>query len=417
MNKLPVKSGRIYLSPPSIGGDELELVREAISSGWIAPLGPHVDAFECEFSARVGVAGAAALASGTAGLHLALRILVVGPGDEVYCSTLTFAATVNAILYMGADPVFIDSDRETWNMDPELLAEALDGAARRGSLPKAVMVVDTYGQCANYAPILEACARYNVPTIEDAAEALGATYHGRAAGSLGAIGVFSFNGNKIITTSGGGMLVSDRAEWVDKARFLATQACDRTEDNHRQHSEVGYNYRLSNLLAAVGRAQLRTLDTWISLRRAIFRRYAEALSDLTGLQFMPEAPFGQATRWLTCVLIDPEHFGSDRRAVQKALEAQNIESRPVWRPMHIQPVYCGRRYIGRGIAEDLFTRGLCLPSGSSLSETTQSRIIGIIRAVARGKARSTALLPNGAVDRKQLSSVPDPFRSKSQDGR
>jgi len=252
------------------------------------------------------------------------------------------------------------------------------------------MVVDAYGQCADYTPILDACARYEVPVIEDAAEALGATYRGRAAGSLGAIGVFSFNGNKIITTSGGGMLVSDRPEWVDKARFLATQARDCTEDNHYLHSEVGYNYRLSNLLAAVGRAQLRMLDTWINRRRAIFRRYVEALIDLAGLQFMPEAPFGQATRWLTCVLIDPDYFGADRQAVQKALETQNIESRPVWRPMHMQPVYRGRRYIGPGIAEDLFRRGLCLSSGSSLSENDQGRIIRIIRDAASRRGRKRA---------------------------
>jgi len=252
------------------------------------------------------------------------------------------------------------------------------------------MVVDVYGQCADYTPILDACARYEVPVIDDAAEALGATYRGRAAGSLGAIGVFSFNGNKIITTSGGGMLVSDRPEWVDKARFLATQARDCTEDNHYLHSEIGYNYRLSNLLAAVGRAQLRMLDTWINRRRAIFRRYVEALIDLAGLQFMPEAPFGQATRWLTCVLIDPDDFGADRQAVQKALETQNIESRPVWRPMHMQPVYRGRRYIGPGIAEDLFRRGLCLPSGSSLSENDQGRIIRIIRDAASRRGRKRA---------------------------
>jgi len=389
-----MRGKRIYISPPSIGGDELELVGEAISSGWIAPVGPHVDAFEREFSARVGVAGAAALASGTAGLHLALKILGIGPGDEVYCSTLTFAATANAILYLGADPVFIDSDRETWNMDPELLSATLADAALRGALPKAVIVVDVFGQCANYAPILEVCARYDVPIIEDAAEALGATWQDRAAGTLGAIGVFSFNGNKIITTSGGGMLVSDRPEWVDKARFLATQARDCTEDNHYLHSEVGYNYRLSNLLAAVGRAQLRMLDTWINCRRAIFGRYVAALSDLAGLQFMPEAPFGQATRWLTCVLIDPDAFGADRQAVQKALEAQNIESRPVWRPMHMQPVHSGRQYFGRGIADELFAQGLCLPSGTSLSETDQSRIIGIIRTVPHQRARKRTTAPS-----------------------
>ena len=376
-----MKPSRIYISPPCIGGDELDMVRDAIESGWIAPLGPHVDAFEHELAARVGVKGAAALASGTAGLHLALRILGIGPGDEVFCSTLTFAASANAILYVGAEPVFIDSDRETWNMDPVLLAETLDDAARRGALPRAVLVVDAYGQCADYTPILEACARFEVPVIEDAAEALGATYCGRAAGSLGAIGIFSFNGNKIITTSGGGMLVSDRVEWIDRARSLATQAREHTHDNHYLHNEIGYNYRMSNLLAAVGRAQLRMLDVWIDRRKAIFRRYAEELGYLVGMQFMPEASFGNASRWLTCVLIDPEQFGANRRDVQEALEAHNIESRPVWRPMHLQPVYAGRRYVSRGVSEDLYSRGMCLPSGSSLSESDQDRIIGIIRTV------------------------------------
>jgi len=371
------------------------MIRDAIESGWIAPLGPHVDAFEHELSAKVGVKGAAALASGTAGLHLALRILGIGPGDEVFCSTLTFAASANAILYVGAEPVFIDSDRETWNMDPVLLAETLDDAARRGALPRAALVVDAYGQCADYKPILEACARYEVPVIEDAAEALGATYRGRAAGSLGAIGIFSFNGNKIITTGGGGMLVSNRKEWIDRARFLATQAREQTNDNHYLHNEIGYNYRMSNLLAAVGRAQLRILDVWISRRKAIFQRYAEGFGDLAGLQFMPEASYGNATRWLTCVLIDPKYFGANRRDVQEALEAHNIESRPVWRPMHLQPVYRGKRYVSRGVSEDLYSRGLCLPSGSSLSESDQDRIIGIIRTVPhqRARGRTTALIP------------------------
>ena len=283
---------------------------------------------------------------------------------------------------------------------------SLGDAGRRGTprcLPKAVIVVDLFGQCANYAPILEVCARYDVPIIEDAAEALGATWQDRAAGTLGAIAVFSFNGNKIITTSGGGMLVSDRPEWVDKAQSWPLRR-EIAPNNHYLHSEVGYNYRLSNLLAAVGRAQLRMFDTWINRRRAIFRRYVEALGDLAGLQFMPEAPFGQATRWLTCVLIDPDAFGTDRQAVQKALEAQNIESRPVWRPMHMQPVYRGRRYIGRGIAEDLFGRGLSLPSGSSLSEMDQSRIIGIIRTV-----------PRRAPSQENYRPPPDLFRSRRRD--
>jgi dTDP-4-amino-4,6-dideoxygalactose transaminase len=377
-----VNRKRIHLSPPTVGGEELALLGDAVTSNWIAPLGPHVDAFERELAARVGVAHAAALSSGTAALHLALEILGVGPGDEVYCSTLTFAASANAILYCGAAPVFVDSDRTTWNLDPELLSAAVDEAARRGKLPKAVVVVDAYGQCADYEPIASACARHDVPIVEDAAEALGATYRGRAAGSLGALGVFSFNGNKIITTSGGGMLVSDNAEWIARARHLATQARESTEDNHYLHIVVGHNYRMSNLLAALGRAQLRKLDGWIARRRSLFDRYRAALEDLPGLQFMPESPHGRSSRWLTCVLIDPEVFGADRRAVQVALEAANIESRPVWRPMHLQPVFRGARAIGGAVAESLYRQGLCLPSGSALSDEDQDRIIEIIRAVA-----------------------------------
>jgi len=369
---------RVYLSPPHMSEVERELLLEAFDSNWVAPLGPHVDAFEREMCERLGVAHAAALSSGTAGLHLALMLLGVQPGDEVITSTLTFSATANAITYCGARPVFIDSNAETWNMDPALLAEELDDCARRGQLPKAVVPVDLYGQCADYDPIRAACARHGVPILEDAAEALGASYRGKRAGSLGDLAVLSFNGNKIITTSGGGMLLSDRKDWIDRARFLATQARDPAP--HYQHSTIGYNYRLSNLLAAVGRGQLRGLDQKVAARRATNAFYREALGDLPGLSFMPEAPYGQWNGWLTCVLIAPKAFGADREAIRLRLEAENIEARPVWKPMHLQPVFEGYRVRGGATAERLFRDGLCLPSGSSLTSDDRARVAELVRA-------------------------------------
>jgi pyridoxal phosphate-dependent aminotransferase EpsN len=370
-------SKRIYLSAPHLGEDERKLVADAFDSNWIAPLGPHVDAFERELAERTGVAHAAALSSGTAGLHLALRILGVGRGDEVIASTLTFSATVNPIVYEGATPVFIDATRESWNMDPALLAEELEACAKRGRLPKAVIVVDLYGQCADYDPIQAICAKHGVPIVEDAAEALGATYKGRPAGSFGAMSVFSFNGNKIITTSGGGMLLSSRKEWIDKARFLATQARDPAP--HYQHSEIGFNYRLSNLLAAVGRGQLRVLDQRVARRREINALYRKLLGDLPGLEFMPEASYGTANCWLTCLTIDPAKFGSDREAIRVKLEKENIEARPVWKPMHLQPVFSGSRVRGGSVSEALFDRGLCLPSGSSMTDADVGRVVEVVR--------------------------------------
>jgi pyridoxal phosphate-dependent aminotransferase EpsN len=386
---------RIYLSPPHMSQHERGLLLEAFDSNWIAPLGPHVDAFEREFAERIGAPEAVALSCGTAALHLSLLLLGVGPGDKVLTSTLTFAATANAITYVGAEPIFIDSDRPTWNMDPELLAEELEACARRGRLPKAVIVVDLYGQCANYEPILKACAFYEVPVIEDAAEALGAAYRGRPAGTFGTIGCFSFNGNKIITASGGGMLVTKRKEWADEARHLATQARDPAP--HYQHSEIGYNYRMSNLLAAVGRGQLRVLDDRVSRRRANCEFYRQALDDLAGIDFMPEFPGSHATRWLTCITVDPEAFGADREEIRLALERENIESRPVWKPMHLQPVFSGCRVRGGGVSEGIFERGLCLPSGSNLSDEDRMRVVETIRSVGKravarrhGKVRTAA---------------------------
>jgi dTDP-4-amino-4,6-dideoxygalactose transaminase len=377
--------GRIYLSSPHMGGVEEELVADVFASNWIAPLGPHVDAFEREFCEAVGARHAAALSSGTAALHLALQLVGVGPGDEVMVSTLTFSASVNPILYLGATPVFVDSEPGSWNMDPALLAEALEERARAGRLPRAVVVVHLYGQSADLDPILDACDRFGVAVVEDAAEALGATYRGRAPGTRGRAGIFSFNGNKIITTSAGGMLVADDAALVEHARKLATQARDPAP--HYQHSEIGYNYRLSNVLAAIGRGQLRVLEDRVQARRRNFEFYRDALGHLPGLRFMPEAEWGRHTRWLTCLTLDPLEHGVDREAVRLALEAENIEARPVWKPMHLQPVFARYPVIGGAVAESLFADGLCLPSGSNLKQDDLERVVeAVLAAVQPGAA-------------------------------
>lgn len=369
----------ILLSTPHMGDRELEFVKEAFDTNWIAPVGPHVDAFEQEFCEITGAGYAAAVISGTAALHLALQLVGVGYGDDVFCSTLTFAASANPITYLGAKPVFIDSDRTSWNMNPELLAAALAARSRIGKLPKAVVLVHLYGQSADIEPILQACDRYQVPLIEDAAEALGASYKGRSPGTFGRIGIYSFNGNKIITTSGGGMLVSDEPELVAKAKFLATQARDPAP--HYQHSEIGYNYRLSNVLAGIGRGQLCILSDRVAARRRNFEVYQQALGNLPGIEFMPEAHFGHATRWLTCLTIDPKAFGVDREQVRLALANQQIEARPVWKPLHLQPVFADCEYIGGFVAEELFTQGLCLPSGSNLTDEDLQRVIDAIATV------------------------------------
>jgi dTDP-4-amino-4,6-dideoxygalactose transaminase len=372
-------TGRLYLSPPHMSGLEQSYVDDAIASNWVAPLGPHVDAFEQEFAERLGIAHALALSSGTAALHLALRLAGVGPGDEVFVSTLTFVASVNPIVYLGASPVLLDCEMRSWNMDPVLLEEALKDRARVGRLPRAVVVVHLYGQTADMDPIRHLCEQYGVPVIEDAAEALGADHRGRHAGTLGLAGVFSFNGNKIITTSGGGMLVSDDGALVESARKLSAQA--REPANHYEHREIGYNYRLSNLLAAVGRAQLTVLDERVEARRRNFARYVEELGRLPGLRFMPEAEWGRHSRWLTCVTIDPESFGSDREAIRTALERENIEARPVWKPMHRQPVFAGAATFGGATADLLFETGICLPSGSNLSPGEIGRVVDVIGQV------------------------------------
>jgi dTDP-4-amino-4,6-dideoxygalactose transaminase len=370
---------QILLSTPHMGSLEQEFVKEAFDTNWIAPVGPHVDAFEQEFCEVVGAKHAAAVSSGTAALHLALQLIGVGSGDEVFCSTLTFIATATPITYLGAKPVFIDSDRTSWNLDPDLLREALDKRAKIGKLPKAVVIVHLYGQSCDIDPILEACNAYEIPLIEDAAESLGASYKNRSPGSFGKIGIFSFNGNKIITTSGGGMLVSDDQKLVEKARFLATQARDPAP--HYQHSEIGYNYRLSNVLAGIGRGQLRVLEDRVEARRHNFEVYKQALGNLPGIEFMPEAAFGKSTRWLTCLTIDPAAFGADREQVRLALAQEKIEVRPVWKPLHLQPVFADCECIEGAVAQELFEYGLCLPSGSNLTDEDLERVTSAIAQI------------------------------------
>ncbi len=374
-------SERIYLSPPCMLGRERQLLLEAFDSNWIAPLGPHVNGFESEFARQVGVAHAAALSSGTAALHLALQLVGVGRGDAVVTSSFTFAATANAISYLGAQPEFIDSDWASWNMDPGLLREHLQARRARGQMPKAVLPVDIVGQCCNYTAIRQICDEYQVPIVEDAAEALGATFQGRAAGSFGDISCFSFNGNKIITTSGGGMLVTNNAEWAQRARFLATQARDPAP--HYEHSQIGYNYRMSNLLAAIGRGQLEMLEEHVRRRRANFGLYENLLGDCPGISFMPEIPGGRSTRWLSILLIDPLKFGCDRETVRQKLEENNVESRPAWKPMHCQPAFQDCLVVGGSVSEKIFEQGLCLPSGSALTEFQLRRVVDVILSLYR----------------------------------
>jgi len=369
-------SKRIYLSPPHMGGEELYYVREEFESNYIAPVGPQVDAFEKEFCAKVGAKYGAALSSGTAALHLALRLIGIQPGDEVWTSTLTFIGSVSPIVYLGGVPVFVDSDRTSWNMDPELLAKELRKRADGGSIPKAIVLVHLYGQCADIDSIIKICEQYGVALVEDAAEALGATYGDRSAGTMGKAGIFSFNGNKIITTSGGGILISDDESLVSRTRMLAAQA--RDQGPHYEHSKIGYNYRMSNILAAIGRGQLKVLDERVEAKRRIFDSYRRALGDVNGIEFMPEAPYGKSNRWLTVILVSQEQFGVDHDTLRLALEAENIESRPIWKPMHLQPVFKGYECIRGEMAETLFSRGLCLPSGTAMTEGDLNRVVKVI---------------------------------------
>ncbi len=426
---------RIFLSPPHMGDLENKLVNEAFASNYIAPLGPMVDAFEKEFSEYTGIKNCVVLSSGTAAMHLAMRII----GDEyrdsyvekkrkesnakplVLVSTLTFIGSVTPAIFEAFDITFIDCDRESWNMDPQLLAEELERCDQAGRLPISVVPTDLYGQCSDYERIYDICSRYAVPVVVDSAEAMGARYRTSAqcsvlsaenntseqwvhSGKGATAAVFSFNGNKIMTTSGGGMLASDDPGMIERSRFLSQQA--REPFSHYEHEVIGYNYRMSNILAAIGRGQLNVLDERVRRKREIFNYYRNALKDVPGIEFMPEAPYGRCNRWLTVILITPEHFGVDRETVRLALEKENIESRPVWKPMHMQPVFqnaeyrarsmksqilkrdnftnrhhkvrCPSRIVGGRISEDLFDRGLCLPSGTAMNNGDLDRVIETI---------------------------------------
>jgi dTDP-4-amino-4,6-dideoxygalactose transaminase len=372
---------RLFLSPPDVGAEERAMLLDAFDSNWVAPVGPHIDGFEREFAAFLGVDDAAALSSGTAALHLALLLAGVRPGDDVLVPTLTFVATANAVTYVGARPVFVDSERATWNIDPDLLEEALDRRAARAQTPTAVVAVDLYGQCADWERISAICDRHRVPVIEDAAEALGATRGSRPAGTLGDVGVFSFNGNKVITTSGGGMLVARETSLVERARHLATQARDPAP--HYEHRDVGYNYRLSNLLAALGRAQLRGLPAKIERRRAVNARYRAALAAVPGIDFMPDARGGEPINWLTVLTVDEAVFGASPTEIREALERGDIEARPAWKPMHLQPLYRDCEVLGGAVAEEIFATGLCVPSGSAMTDADVDRVVEAVLRVPR----------------------------------
>lgn len=380
---------KIYLSPPHMSGMEMSYIGEAFQTNWVAPLGPHVDAFEQELAASVGTQGAVATSSGTAALHLALLACGVGRGDRVFCSSLTFVASANPIRYIGAIPVFVDSEPCTWNMSPEALLRALGDALRDGRLPKAVVVVHLYGQSARMDEIMAICDLYQVPVIEDAAESLGSTFDSQQTGSIGRFGIYSFNGNKIITTSGGGMLVSNNLEDLKYARFLATQAKDPAP--YYEHSTIGYNYRMSNVLAGLGRAQLQVLGDRVARRRAIFARYAEKLRDVPGLSFMPELENTRSNRWLTALTVDERYTGCTAQQIVDALAAEQIEARPVWKPMHQQPIFRGTRYYphetGVSVSDRLFATGLCLPSGSSMTEEEQDRVIDRVLSICQENSR------------------------------
>jgi dTDP-4-amino-4,6-dideoxygalactose transaminase len=416
-----------------MGGGELELIQEAFASNYIAPLGPMVEAFEKEFGIYVGIPHCLALNSGTAAMHLALRELGIGPGDNVLASSLTFIGSISPVTFLGASLTFLDSDRSTWNLDPDLLEAEISECARRGKLPKAVIPTDLYGQCADLKRIKAICDTYRIPVVADSAEAMGSKYREshdgtgsrlpfiaqqrisksegglqkprheqatqnreqepaesgsetgvfRHAGQGVRASVFSFNGNKIITTSGGGMLASDDKDFIEHARKLSQQARDPAP--YYQHTEIGYNYRMSNIVAAIGRGQLRVLDNRVARKREIYSRYCELLGDMPGIQFMPEASYAIANRWLTVILIDEKIAGASPEEIRLALEGANIESRPIWKPMHMQPVFKGCGYRGNGVSEDLFSRGLCLPSGTAMSDADQERVVNVIKQAGRSR--------------------------------
>ena len=370
-----------------MGEDEFKFVQEAFATNWISPVGPHITGFEEDLCRYNGIAHCAALSSGTAAIHLALIILGVERGDEVLCATFTFSGTCNPIAYLGAVPVFVDSEEDTWNMDPVLLRRAIQERIKTtGKKPKAIVVVHLYGMPAKIVEIMSIAREFGIPVIEDAAEALGSSYQGKKMGTFGDFGVYSFNGNKIITTSGGGALVSENATWIQKARFLATQARDPAP--HYQHTHIGYNYRLSNVCAAIGRGQMKVLDERVSRRREIFELYKETLGEVPGITFPDEPGGGFSNRWLTTILIDPARARFDREQIRLSLEAENIESRPLWKPMHCQPVFQDSPAVTNGVSEKMFQIGLCLPSGSNLGDDQILRIAKIIRAQHQGVVTS-----------------------------
>ena len=373
---------KIWLSSPHMAGNEYKYVTEAFETNWIAPIGPHLNKFEEDIQEYIGGQHkVAALSSGTAALHLSLMLLNIGEGDEVICSSFTFAASANPIAYVNATPIFIDSEDESWNMSPEYLEEAIKDRIAKGKKPKAIILVYLYGGAAKVDEIVSIANKYNIPLIEDAAEALGATYKGKALGTFGEMGIFSFNGNKIITTSGGGALVSANKEYVDKAKFLATQARDNAP--HYQHTQIGYNYRMSNVSAAIGLGQLEILDKHVNLRRNNFEFYKKELN-VDGIEFIKEFDDTSSNRWLTCITIDPNKFGGkNREDVRLTLEKQNVETRPLWKPMHMQPIFEQYPFYGDGTSEHLFEIGLCLPSGSNLNQADLDRVVNGIKDVLK----------------------------------
>lgn len=372
-----MSNSKIYLSSPHMGGDELAFVQQAFDTNWIAPLGPNVDGFEQDLCAYTGAQHAAALSAGTAALHLALILLGVQAGDEVLCQSFTFSASANPIVYQGATPVFVDSETDTWNLSPELLEEAIQDRLKKGKKPKAIILVHLYGMPAKLNEILRICHKYDIPVIEDAAEALGSSYHGKAVGTFGKMGILSFNGNKIITTSGGGALIANDEVVIQQARFLATQARDTAL--HYQHSVIGYNYRMSNVCAGIGRGQMKVLNQRVAQRRANYAFYHQALSGIAGIQFLNEPAGFFSNRWLSCLTINPQQASASREQIRLALEKENIESRPLWKPMHLQPVFEGCPAYVNGVSEDLFKHGLCLPSGSNLTTEQLVRIVELIK--------------------------------------
>ncbi|MCA1010090.1 aminotransferase class I/II-fold pyridoxal phosphate-dependent enzyme [Halobacillus halophilus] len=388
-----MKNSRIYLSPPHMTGKEQLYINEAFESNWIAPLGRNVDMFENEIAEYVGAKGAVAVSSGTAAIHLALSLLDVKRGDRVFCSTFTFVASANPILYQGAEPIFIDSEPESWNMSPLALERALYDAYKEGKLPKAVIMANIYGQSGKMDELMALCDHYRVPIIEDAAESLGSTYRGKYSGTFGEFGVYSFNGNKIITTSGGGMLVSNDLNRLEKARFLATQA--REQAVYYQHHEVGYNYRMSNILAGIGRAQLEVIEDRVHAKREVFKMYERLLADVDGIDFLAELPETRSNRWLTVFTMDHLEIAAEPFEVLKSMTEQNIEVRPLWKPLHMQPLYSGTTYYSHSehedISEHLFKTGLCLPSGSNLSEIEQVRVVNCLKESLKGAKRKEGI--------------------------